>query len=330
MDNFLWLSNILSDINHKKNEININFFKGKNNVEVIILNGKNILHRLSVFLLISILMLNIISCSLQKKPLPKESQQEDGDKEVPKELEEFKKALDKIEGTLEQIHEEKKKTQQTIISEDAKNKKSSQQQGQSSQSEEQLQIQMKPEELSEYDKQQKKIQEQDEKLRKEKDNQEKFDKLKKDVTELHSLWNSFEPKAVASLASQKTIADFKNALNDFTDTIQIPDEYLNLLAINELYKYLPDFFELYKAEEPPDLDRLRYGIKKIKLVSEKEDFNTAKITLEYLTEVWSKSKPKFKKDAMSSINKFDFALNDLKTSIESKNKSKVRSSFKNN
>lgn len=273
IDNFLRLNNILSDIKHKKNQININFFKGKNNVEVIILNRKNILHRLSIFLLMSILMLNIISCSPQKKPLSKESQQEEGDKEVPKELEELKKALDKIENTLKEIHEEKKKTQ-----------------------------------------------EQDEKLKKEKDNQEKFDKLKKDVTEIHSLWNSFEPKAVASLAPQKTIVAFKNALNVFTDAIQKPDEYLNLLAINELYKYLPDFFELYKTEEPPDLDRLRYGIKKIKLVSEKEDFNTAKITLEYLTEVWSKAKPKFKKDAMSSINKFDFALNDLKTSIESKNK----------
>lgn len=287
------------------------------------MNNKTIIYKNLVLLIIFLTSVSLISCSPQRKPSSKESQTQTEEKEVPKELEEFKKSLDKIEKALLSIHEEKKKAQQNIIKEELKSGESSQQQDQKSRGSEQLQIQMKPDELSEYDKQQKKIIEIEEKLKKENETLEKFDKLKKDVMELHSLWNSVEPKLIAALAPQKSINDFKNALNSFTDAIQKPDEYSNLLALNELYKYLPDFYELYKAKELPDLDRLRYGVKKIKLVSEKDDFNTAKIALEYLIETWSKAKPKLKKDAMSSMNKFELALNDLKNSIETKNKTIV-------
>lgn len=273
---------------------------------------KHFIYKILFILLTLLTFMSLISCSPLRKPSTKEPQQQTEEKEVPKELEEFKKSLDKIEKTLLSIHEEKKKMQQ-------KTTKDEQKAGESSQ----LQIQIKPNELSEYDKQQKEIQAKEEKLKKENETLEKFDKLKKDVVELHSLWNTAEPRVIASLAPQKSINDFKNALNSFTDTIQIPDEFSNLLAINELYKFLPDFYELYNAKEPPDLDRLRYGVKKIKLVSEREDFNTAKITLEYLIETWSYTKPRLKKDAMSSISKFELGLNDLKKSIESKNKTIV-------
>ncbi|MDD2481674.1 MAG: hypothetical protein PHF82_06050, partial [Lutispora sp.] len=149
---------------------------------------------------------------------------------------------------------------------------------------------------------------------------EKFEDLKKDVLELHEKWNSYEPKAVTALAPQKSMEDFENALKNLTDTIQIKDEYINLLSVNLLYKILPDFYELYKTKEPPDLNRLRYGIKKIKLVAEKDDYNSMKPTLEYLINVWSVARPKLKKDSMSLMNKFEFALNDFKKSIEDKNK----------
>lgn len=270
---------------------------------------KYIICKIIFALLVFFTIMSLVSCSSQRKPSTKESQQQIEEKDVPKELEEFKKSTDKIEKTLLSIHEEKKKMKQNTIKEGQKSGESSQ-----------LQIQMKPDELSEYDKQQKEIQAKEEKLKKENETLEKFDKLKKDVIELHSLWNTAEPKVIASLAPQKSINDFKNALNSFTDTIQIPDEFLNLLAINELYKFLPDFYEMYNAKEPPDLDRLRYGVKKIKLVSEREDYDTAKITLEYLTNAWNNAKPKLKKDSMSSINKFELGLNDLKKSLENKNK----------
>lgn len=286
----------------------------------------NTYYKLLIILLAFLNLIYLTSCSPQRKPPAKESKQQEEEKEIPKELNDLKKSIEKIEKTLMTIHEdeEKEKEKQNVSSEDKNDKESSQQQGQSSQGNEQLQIQIKPEELSEYNKQQKKIEEQDKKLKKENELLEKFDTLKKDVTELHSLWNTVEPKLMSSLAPQNSINNFENALNLFTNTIQKPDAFTNLLSLIELYKYLPDFYELYKTKEPPDLDRLRFGVKKIKLVSEKDDYNNEKIALDYLFEKWSKAKPKFKKDSMSSINKFELALNDLKTSIESKNKTIIR------
>lgn len=48
------------------------------------------------------------------------------------------------------------------------------------------------------------------------------------------------------------------------------------------------------------------------------------ITFNYLLERWEKTKPKLNKESADSINKFDLALNDLKTSIESKNKNIIK------
>lgn len=297
---------------------------------MIFLNKKNFLYKIIAIFLIIAALGNLASCSPKLKPSPKATE-ENEEKDPPKELEELKKSIDKIEKALMSMHEEKKKAQQGIIPSQSSGGQGQQnQQGEGGQdkegqqeksnSQEQIQIQMNPEELAEYKNQQEKVKLQEELAKKEKETLEKFEDLKKDVLELHEKWNSYEPKAVTALAPQKSMEDFENALNSLTDTIQIKDEYINLLSVNLLYKILPDFYELYKTKEPPDLNRLRYGIKKIKLVAEKDDYNSMKPTLEYLINVWSVARPKLKKDSMSLMNKFEFALNDFKKSIEDKNK----------
>ncbi|MCQ1530787.1 hypothetical protein [Lutispora saccharofermentans] len=300
------------------------------------MNKRCVLYKVIAILFIIASLGGLSSCTPQLKPSP-EASNEDEEKEPPKELEELKKSIGNIEKTLMSMHEEKKRAQQGIISSQSgggqgqqdqqqgqggQQGQQSQQQGQQqgSMGQGQIQIQMKPEELAEYQKQQEKAKLQEELAKKGKETLEKFEGLKKDVLELHEKWNSFEPKAVVALASQKSMEDFENALNNLTDTIQLKDEYVNLLSVNSLYKTLPDFYELYKTKEPPDLDRLRYGIKKVKLVAEKDDYNSMKLTLEYLINVWSAAKPKLKKSSSDLMNKFEFALNDLKKSIEGKNK----------
>lgn len=286
------------------------------------MNRKSILYKSLITLLIITALCNLISCTPQLKPSPQASQ-EGENKEPPKELEELRKSIEKIEKTLISMHEEKKKAQQGIISGESDGESQGQQdQGgqQGSKGQEQIQIQMKPEELAEYTKQQDMAKKQEELSKKEKETLEKFEGLKKNVHELHEKWNSFEPKAVSALAPQKSIEDFETALNNLTDTVQIKDEYVNLLSVTQLYKILPDFYELFKTKEPPDLDRLRYGVKKIKLLAEKDDYNSMKPTLDYLINIWAIAKPKLKKDTMELMNKFEFALNDLKKAVENKNK----------
>ncbi len=284
---------------------------------------------LFVFIII-ISFIYLISCTPQKKPA-KEPEKQEEKEEVPSEIKELKKNVEKIEKTLDSIHKDKEQLNPEEKKEDNNNEseesnkgnseeESSKKEKEQNEQKEKLQIQLRPEELSEYEEQLKKIEEQKKKEKKNEDVLKKFDSLKDEVAELHSLWNSAEPKLIKSLASQSSIKNFEKALNILTNTILEPDEYVNLLSLIELYRYLPDFYELYKTKEPADLDRLRYGIKKIILVSEKDDYENEIASFDYLQNIWSKAKPKFDEDLISTINRFDLALTDLKASIDNKNK----------
>lgn len=280
-----------------------------------------------IFLFIFAAIIPLVSCTPQLKPSP-DAAKKDEENEPPDELEELRKSIEEIEKTLMSMYEEKKKAQQGIISSGSESGGQSEQkgggqggqQGNQQQSQGEIKIEMKPEELAEFTKQQQLAKNQEELAKKQKETIEKFEGLKKKVMELHGKWNSYEPKAVKALAQAKSIEEFEKSLDNLTTTIQTRDEYKNLLAITSLYKTLPDFYELYTTKEPPDLDRLRYSVKKVKLLAEKDDYNSMKPTMEYLTNVWSVAKPKLKKDVTDQMNKFEFALNDLKNAVENKNK----------
>ncbi|SHI90085.1 hypothetical protein [Lutispora thermophila] len=288
---------------------------------------KIFLYKSTVLLIIFAAIFSLVSCTPQLKPST-DAAKNDEQNEPPKELEELRKSIEEVEKTLMFMYEEKKKAQQGIISsgsEVSKNEhqqggEQSRQQGNQQQSQGEIKIEMKPEELAEFSKQQQLAKDQEELAKKQKETLEKFEDLKKKVIELHEKWNSYEPKAIKALAQAKSIEEFEKNLDNLTNTIQTRDEYKTLLDVNSLLKTLPDFYELYTTKVPPDLDRLKYSIKKVKLFAEKDDYNSMKPAMEYLINIWSSAKPKLKKDVTEQMTKFEFALNDLKNAVENKNK----------
>ncbi len=287
-----------------------------------------------------------ISCSALKKPAKEKSMQQDEEKGVPKELNELNKNIEKIEENLMGIHEkEKKPTDEEEENEekegeekpeegeekpeegkeqDKSSDKKSDTQGGTSEKKEELQIQLKPGEISEYEKEKKKIENKEKKEKEEKETTKQYEAIKRESEQLHSLWNDAEPELLKSLAPQVSINNFEDALNYFTKNIEKPDSYANLVSLFELYRILPDFFELYNTKYTPEIDRLKFAAKKIKLISEKDDYKNMTITMDYLSERWEKAKPKLDKESIDSINKFDLALSDLKESIESKDKTIIQ------
>jgi len=277
-----------------------------------------------VFIVIS--LLSFAACSAQKKPDLKKAQEETEEKKTPEELDKLKDSIKKVEKSLEAIHEESKKPifmQQEKIEKQVSegDKKENGQEGQSEgqdssgggeskgssggQEEQKAPAQkLTPEQLN---------------LKLEQEKYKKFESIKKDVLELHSAWNSYEAKAIADFAMQTAINDFESALNNLTRTVEAQDAYQSLLEVNQLYKYLPDFYMLYESEVPPDLDRLRFAAKKIKLLSEKQDFTGANDVLLYFENIWMTSRPKLKSDNAEIVSKFEFAFADLKNSVIVKN-----------
>ncbi|HNR05173.1 MAG TPA: hypothetical protein PKU88_08390 [Bacillota bacterium] len=287
------------------------------------------LYRIILPILILLSLLSFASCSPQKKPDLEKAQKEAEEKKPPDELDKLKDSIKKVEKALEAIHEENKKPmfmQQEKIEKQASEEGKKQEGEQGGQSGEQggggEGSSGGSESGGEQQKQQAqapKLTPEQMKMKLEQEKYKKFESIKKDVLELHSAWNSYEAKAISDFAMQTTINDFESALNNLTKTVEAQDAYLSLLEINQLYKYLPDFYMLYESKVPPDLDRLRFAAKKIMLLSEKQNFTGANDVLLYFENIWMTARPKLKSENAEIVSKFEFAFADLKNAVIAKN-----------
>lgn len=294
-----------------------------------------LLYKCMISLIIAASLSNLIACSPQKKPDLKKAQEEAQAKKPPEELDKLKDSIKKVEKALQSLYEESKKPmfiQQERIekqaSEEGKNKgdqggqsgdsggssgggdsgggggDSSGGGGSSGGSQQAQAPKLTPEQLA---------------MKLQQEKYKKFESIKKDVLALHSSWNSYEAKAISDFAMQSAINDFESALNNLTKTVESQDAYQSLLEVNQLYKYLPDFYMLYESKVPPELDRIRFSVKKIQLLSEKKDYTGANDVLMYFENIWMAARPKLKTDNAEIVSKFEFALADLKNAVISKN-----------
>lgn len=293
-------------------------------------------HRLLILIISVAMIFGLTSCAQRKPiPIPSKSGQNEQSK-PPKELDELKKAVEKMEKTLSEMHDRSKKPlfiQQSEIQKKTGKTQQNQQSkssggsssggsggssggssGSSGQQPSQIELVSPQEKLLET-----KYETQQMQLLVDRANMEQLELLKKDVLKLHSLWNAFEAKAVNQLLIQSSIQGFETTLNDLTKTIESNNVYQGLMDVVQLYKYLPDFYMAYTAESPPEIDKIRYGVKKIVLLTEKDKYPEAKETLDYINGVWVLTKPKLQKDSMDLINKLEFSISDLKNAIDAKN-----------
>lgn len=298
------------------------------------------LNQFMIMMLCLILIFSGSACSPQKKTAPKQSASQQEEKKPPKELDKLKSGVEKVETALMAVHEKNKQPffiqQEDIIKKQAEQSKTSKggagggggssseggaggnggggsngggSSGSGSKGQQPEPTKMPPEEI---------------KLKLEQEKYQAFESIKKDVTTLHSTWNSYEPKAVSDLATQTTLKEFEDTLSSLTKSIEAKDDYLGLMDVTQLSKYLPDFYTLYKTDTPPDLDRIKFAIKKIQLITEKKNYEMAKSTLKYLDSIWVTLKPKLKKDNMDAMNKFEFALSDIKSAIDAQDDTLVK------
>jgi uncharacterized membrane protein YgcG len=155
-------------------------------------------------------------------------------------------------------------------------------------------------------------------------NTKQLEQVKKDVADLHTAWNAFESKSQNQLLMQDSISGFESTLNSLTKSAQSNNVYQSLLDVTQLYKYMPDFYVSYSSKTPPELGKLRFGAKKILLLSEKGKFTDAKDTYDYMAGVWSAIRPKLPTDSKDKINQMEFSFTDLKNAIEAKDPTIVK------
>lgn len=289
-------------------------------------------NRLVIFVFSVLIIFTFTSCMPQKKPIPNPKKSEEEQNKPPKELDELSKAVEKIEKALLDMHERSKLPlfiqQEEIKKQEEKKKKDSGQQGgqekQSGSSEGQQgeqgksgsQVELVTPQTKEAEP---KLEIQQMSIEVERANLAQLEDLKKDVIELHGLWNAFEAKAVSQFVMQSSIVDFEDALNNLTKSLDSNNVFQSLLDVTQLYKFLPDFYMTYASDYPPEIDKIRFAVKKIQLLGEKKNFPAAKEALDYLSGVWMLTRPKLNEDSKDMINQVEFALSDLNKAIEAQN-----------
>lgn len=143
-----------------------------------------------------------------------------------------------------------------------------------------------------------------------------FDKT---VEALHDRWNSFEPKARADGAETETIRAFEAQLNALTEQTLARSESQAYLASNRLYGYLPEFFNLYKHQQPPEVKTLKYLARQILIHGEEKDWAEADEILADMKKAWQTAKARMDKPDQALNQKIDAALGDFEDVVHQQN-----------
>lgn len=140
------------------------------------------------------------------------------------------------------------------------------------------------------------------------------------VNSLHYKWNGYMPEAGKQGASKMLIDNFGNSLNKLTNVVAAKKQMQTLLALNDLYSFIPDFYSLYRTSNSPEIKRIRLYTRNIILYSMTEEWSKVDKSMSSLKSSWSLFKNTLDKEYQVTSGKLDYSIYELEKVISSKNK----------
>lgn len=151
-----------------------------------------------------------------------------------------------------------------------------------------------------------------------------WNKMGKNVEKLQTMWSNYLNIALKDGASKDLVKDYGNQLDVLTTKVMEQQEGKLLDSVNELYKYYPKFFDLYKHQAPPNVKEVKYYIRKIIIGSERgEWFHTAE-SIEAIKQAWETAKSRMEKPDRDMNDKIESAIDSFSRSVEQRNKYLVK------
>lgn len=147
-------------------------------------------------------------------------------------------------------------------------------------------------------------------------------KLEKNISRIHSQWNSYQSEALKAGASMKMVNDFSTKLNELTMILTRQELYQGLHVANDLYVKAAAFENLYETKIPPELKEVIYYGRKATYQSLQEDEFKATKSMQDALNTWEKIKPKIKdKDKAGQA---EFAMKELNQAIKEKDPNLIK------
>lgn len=85
-----------------------------------------------------------------------------------------------------------------------------------------------------------------------------WQEVSKAIQELHTYWDEYAPKSMKDGASKDMTDGFGNALNELTMIAMKKDGTSTMIATNQLYGNLTDFYYLYKTQVSPEVKKVKF------------------------------------------------------------------------
>jgi len=150
-------------------------------------------------------------------------------------------------------------------------------------------------------------------------------KLENTVNDLHLNWNTLSPISLKAGAKTDLIEKMNQSIITLTDYIfkKMPKEAIQ--SANLVYKYIPDFEDLFKSEKPTDIKRIKYYLRQIKIELDEKNWAGIKNNLSELKNSWSSLKKELKDEKQDILkSKMEFGISELENAINNQNENMVK------
>lgn len=151
-----------------------------------------------------------------------------------------------------------------------------------------------------------------------------WDKMQKSVEKLQGIWSNYINVAKKDGAPGDLVTNYGNQLDNLTTKVMRRQDNLLLDVANELYKYYPKFFDLYKHQAPPNIKDMKYHIRKIIINGEDEQWQMDKESINCIKGSWEIAKSRMDKPDRDMNKKVETAVNSFIKSVNQQNRHLVK------
>ncbi|MCR4429736.1 MAG: hypothetical protein NUV45_01815 [Tepidanaerobacteraceae bacterium] len=147
-------------------------------------------------------------------------------------------------------------------------------------------------------------------------------KFEKEITQIHTQWNSFQPEAVKNGAALEMVDAFSSKLNELTITLTRKELYHGLLAANDLYEKTVSFEKLFKTKSPPDAKKVLCNLRNAAYRALAGEDAEAEKAINDALGVWETVKPQIKD--IATVSKVEYSLKELGQAIKERDPNLIK------
>ncbi|MGI6373230.1 MAG: hypothetical protein ACOX1R_08640 [Caldicoprobacterales bacterium] len=144
-------------------------------------------------------------------------------------------------------------------------------------------------------------------------------RMQKSVEKLQKSWSDYVNMALKDGASNELIKGYENQLDILTTKVMEEQEESLLNTANDLYKYYPKFFDLYKHKAPPNIKDMKYHIRKIIIDGEQSQWAETLKSMDAIKQAWDIAKSRMDKPDRDLNRRVETAIDSFSRSVKQQN-----------